>query len=459
MEKPLTKQAIFIIADISGYTQFMLSHKQALVHSQMIISDLLSPIVQSKEPPLEIAKLEGDAVFLFAVKEDSGEFVDSLKTKLSDWLVQLFETFDKKVKELKAYSICFCEACDRIDQLTLKIVVHSGEALFYKLGDFFELSGVDVIMLHRLLKNSVESDQYLLVTESASHDLVFPESIKKMEGEEAYDVGTIKTQVCVPEIPEYEVDGSLPFSDSSVAVEILRYEVRQEYCEVAANPQQGFHFHTGRPLTKIVEYPESWFEHVPERALESFAGTGNPFSLGDILPGEHVLDIGSGAGFDCFIAGKFVGPSGHVIGVDMTPEMLEKAQKSAEELGWTHVEFREGYAENLPLEDGWADVVISNGVISLSLHINQRSSRKFTESSSLEGGYKLETLLFKRRSLKQQNATLIYGGAESPGLCWKQSLKLLSLKRVFRIFRSPGKPMSIMELLNRPVLLIMEPRV
>ena len=368
MEKPLTKQAIFIITDISAYTQFMLSHKKALVHSQMIISELLNLIVQSKEPPLEIAKLEGDAVFLFAVKEDSIEFIESLKTKLSDWLIQLFESFSKKVKELKAYSICKCEACARIEQLTLKIMVHSGEALFYKIGDFFELSGVDVIMLHRLLKNSVESDQYLLVTESASHDLVFPESIKTMEGEEEYDVGTIKTQVYVPDIPEYEVDDSLPFSNSSVAVEILRYEVRQEYCEVATNPQQGFHFHTGRPLTKIVEYPESWFEHVPERTLESFAGTGNPFSLGEIQPGEHVVDIGSGAGFDCLIAGNFVGPSGHVIGVDMTQEMLQKARKSVEELGWTHVEFREGYSEQLPVENGWADVVISNGVINLSPH-------------------------------------------------------------------------------------------
>ncbi len=181
-------------------------------------------------------------------------------------------------------------------------------------------------------------------------------------------MGAIKTHVYVPEIPEYEVDDSLPFPDSNAAVEILRNEVRQEYTEVANNPQQGFHFHTGRPLANIVAYPESWFEHVPERALESFAGTGNPFNLGEIQPGEHVVDIGSGAGFDCLIAGNFVGPSGHVIGVDMTPEMLQKARKSVQELGWTHVEFREGYSEHLPVEDGWADVVISNGVINLSSH-------------------------------------------------------------------------------------------
>ncbi len=140
MEKSLTKQAIFIITDISTYSQFMLSHKQALVHGQMIISELLNLIVQNKEHPLEVAKLEGDAVFLFAIKEDSAEFAESLKARLNDWLIQLFKSFDKKVKELKAYSICKCEACSKIDQLTLKIIVHSGEALFYKLGDFFELS-------------------------------------------------------------------------------------------------------------------------------------------------------------------------------------------------------------------------------------------------------------------------------------------------------------------------------
>jgi SAM-dependent methyltransferase len=150
-----------------------------------------------------------------------------------------------------------------------------------------------------------------------------------------------------------------------VDVETLRCEIRNEYAEVAENPGRGFHFHTGRPLAKILSYEEALLDAVPESAIESFAGTGNPFSLGAIAPGARIVDIGSGAGIDSLIAGHLAGTSGHVIGVDMTPEMLEKATQAAEQAGMAQVEFREGYAEALPVDDGWADLVISNGVINL----------------------------------------------------------------------------------------------
>jgi arsenite methyltransferase len=99
--------------------------------------------------------------------------------------------------------------------------------------------------------------------------------------------------------------------------------------------------------------------------VESFAGVGNPFALRDMQPGERVVDVGSGAGFDSFVAAAKVGAGGRVVGIDMTPEMLTKSTATAERLGAGHVEFREGLAESLPVEDGWADVVISNGVINL----------------------------------------------------------------------------------------------
>jgi len=92
---------------------------------------------------------------------------------------------------------------------------------------------------------------------------------------------------------------------------------------------------------------------------------GNPFSLRNLEPGEHVVDVGSGAGFDSFIAATQIGSSGRVIGIDMTPEMLAKSQSIAEELQFGHVHFREGLAETMPVDDRWADVVISNGVINL----------------------------------------------------------------------------------------------
>jgi len=114
------------------------------------------------------------------------------------------------------------------------------------------------------------------------------------------------------------------------------------------------------------EYDPELIALVPDPILESFAGTGNPFRLGDIVVGEHVVDVGSGAGTDSLIAASMVGPEGQVIGVEMTQAMLEKARGGAASLGFDQVEFRQGHAETLPIPDGWADVVISNGVVNLS---------------------------------------------------------------------------------------------
>lgn len=148
--------------------------------------------------------------------------------------------------------------------------------------------------------------------------------------------------------------------------EALRIAIQEEYACVAQTPQQGFHFHTGRPLTSMLGYLDAWLEGIPEASIESFAGTGNPFSIETMHVGEHVVDVGSGAGIDSLIAAKMVGAAGKVVGVDMTPAMLEKARHSASEAQLTHVEFREGFAEALPVPDGWADVVISNGVLNLT---------------------------------------------------------------------------------------------
>ena len=150
-----------------------------------------------------------------------------------------------------------------------------------------------------------------------------------------------------------------------VDVATLRAQVRDKYREVANDPHGTHHFHTGRPLTIRLGYDQAVVDKLPDRAVESFAGVGNPFSLRHLGTGERVVDVGSGAGFDSFMAATQVGPTGRVIGIDMTAEMLAKSRATAELLELDHVEFREGLAETMPVETGWADVVISNGVINL----------------------------------------------------------------------------------------------
>jgi SAM-dependent methyltransferase len=145
----------------------------------------------------------------------------------------------------------------------------------------------------------------------------------------------------------------------------LRDQVRHKYREVAVDPHRTFHFHVGRVNAARLGYEPDVVDALPDRAVESFAGVGNPFSLRRLQPGERVADVGSGAGFDSFIAAGQVGDRGRVLGVDMTPEMLKKSRATADALGFGHVEFCEGLAEDLPVEDSWADAVISNGVINL----------------------------------------------------------------------------------------------
>lgn len=151
-----------------------------------------------------------------------------------------------------------------------------------------------------------------------------------------------------------------------VSTEALREAVRQEYATVATEPAKGFHFHTGRYLAQLLGYRDEWLGGLPETTIEALAGTGNPLSMGEPQPGEHIVDVGSGSGLDSLIAARMVGPEGAVRGVDMTSAMLTKSRQGARAAGLSNVEFLEGYAESLPVESGWADLVIANGVLNLA---------------------------------------------------------------------------------------------
>jgi arsenite methyltransferase len=145
----------------------------------------------------------------------------------------------------------------------------------------------------------------------------------------------------------------------------LREEVKAKYRAVAVDPHGSYHFHTGRPLARRLGYDEATVAALPDSAVEAFAGVGNPFSLAALQPGERVVDLGSGGGFDCFVAARQVGSEGRVVGIDMTEEMLRRSRAAATAVGVRNVEFRQGVIEDLPIESGSVDVVISNGVINL----------------------------------------------------------------------------------------------
>jgi SAM-dependent methyltransferase len=146
----------------------------------------------------------------------------------------------------------------------------------------------------------------------------------------------------------------------------LEAQVKAMYEEVALTPEREFHFETGRALAEQLGYPATDLDDIPASAIDSFAGVGYFLDLAALRPGERVLDLGSGSGTDSFLAACAVGPTGSVIGVDMTEAQLSKARRLADEAGFVQAEFREGYIEQPPVEDSTVDCVISNGVFNLS---------------------------------------------------------------------------------------------
>jgi arsenite methyltransferase len=151
----------------------------------------------------------------------------------------------------------------------------------------------------------------------------------------------------------------------SASREEIRAAVKQRFAGIARSPDQEKKFPVGPNSARGLGYDPRAIDALPASITESFCGVGNPLSLGEIRPGQVVLDLGCGAGMDCILAARKVGPAGKVIGVDMTAEMVAKARENGKCQGLANVEFRQGDLENLPLPDASVDLVISNGVFNL----------------------------------------------------------------------------------------------
>jgi hypothetical protein len=193
---PATERVLIVLADISGYTDFMLANQLALVHGQQLITSLIEALIAEVEIPLELQEIEGDALFLYARHPGDDAGWSKTCSDVARKLPRFFETFADRLVRERESTMCRCGTCQNADRLKLKVIVHSGEALFHRIDRFQNLSGVDVILAHRLLKNSVASDEYLLMTDAARRDLPLPDTQEFASGKESYEgFGEITTWV------------------------------------------------------------------------------------------------------------------------------------------------------------------------------------------------------------------------------------------------------------------------
>jgi len=155
-------RAHLVIADIGGYTRFMNTHRFLLSHAQQTIADLLTAVIDGAKPMFKVAKLEGDAAFLYAVESDSAAASDRVQKQI----FKIRQAFLEKQQQLRADNACTCQPCSAIGDLKLKFAAHHGQFAVQKVKRFRELAGPDVILVHRMLKNEVPSSEYVLMTET-----------------------------------------------------------------------------------------------------------------------------------------------------------------------------------------------------------------------------------------------------------------------------------------------------
>ena len=159
------RPVFLLLADISGYTEFVRFHSMSASHAFETVRRLLGALIEASSPPLQVAEIEGDAVFFYALA--SPENTDEVGRAVRDQIPTLFRTFDSELSALTTVRSCPCDACALAPELRLKQIVHSEEASLSRIDRFVKLFGLDVILVHRMLKNSVPAREYLLMTEPA----------------------------------------------------------------------------------------------------------------------------------------------------------------------------------------------------------------------------------------------------------------------------------------------------
>jgi hypothetical protein len=191
-----TRKLIVILADISGYTRFMLENRTAALHGQIVINGLIESILREVDIPLTLQEIEGDAVFLYAAHPGSEHDWQDVIEQVSRKLMRFFDAFIAQSGAMMECTPCPCPICHHADQLGLKIIVHVGEAVFHAIAGRPQVSGPDVILGHRLLKNSVASNEYLLLTDAAFDAMGRFLSDGFVAARETYDgFGTVNVRV------------------------------------------------------------------------------------------------------------------------------------------------------------------------------------------------------------------------------------------------------------------------
>jgi hypothetical protein len=190
-------KAILLVADISGFTKFMKLHAISTSHAKQIIVRLLKTLMKTSKPPLKVAELEGDAVFFYALssKEDLKKTAEKVKAQV----IEFFSTFNKELAILSKMHACVCDACTRVSDLKLKQVIHEGEVEIEKIAQFEKLFGLDVIVVHRMLKNSVPSHEYVMMTHPVFKSFVDFYGLNPEHRTEDFEgVGNVETLVFYP---------------------------------------------------------------------------------------------------------------------------------------------------------------------------------------------------------------------------------------------------------------------